>query len=102
MGASEFIQIANGKTANEAFTNAVEQAAYEHGHSGYTGTMAEKNNFIEIPLPKKGKKDPVERAVDLASTFIEKNDPRIDDKWGPAGCIKAKRGTYVFFGWASC
>jgi len=102
MGSNEFIQVSKGKTANEAFTNAVLQAEYDHGHSGYTGTIAEKDAFVEIPLPKKGKKDPEERAVDYATKLLADNDARIDDKWGPAGCIKIKTGMYLFFGWASC
>lgn len=39
--------------------------------------------------------------MDYATKLIDENDPRIDDKWGPAGCIKAERNKYVFFGWAS-
>jgi len=27
--------------------------------------------------------------------------PRIDSKWGPAGCIALGDNTYLFFGWAS-
>jgi hypothetical protein len=101
MSSEIFIHVAKGKSARAAFNAAVEQAAYEHGHAGYTGTIAEKDNFIEIPLPKTGRKDPERRAEALANKLIEKNDPRIDDKWGPAGCIKIGPGKYLFFGWAS-
>jgi hypothetical protein len=100
MSAEIFIQVQSGKNAVEAFNAAVEQAAYDCGHAGYTGTIAEKDNFVAIPLPKKGKKNLVDRAVAYANKLIDENDPRIDDTWGPAGCIKAGR-KYVFFGWAS-
>jgi hypothetical protein len=34
--------------------------------------------------------------------LLEDDDPRVADKWGPAGCIKVAEGEYLFFGWASC
>ena len=101
MSSEIFIQVQSGKNAGVAFNNAVEQAAYDHGHAGYTGTIAEKESFVMIPLPKKGKKNLVDRAEAFANKLIEKNDSRIDDKWGPAGCIKVGRSKYLFFGWAS-
>ena len=51
MGAYEFSTVALGKTPEEAFRMAVEDARYEHGHGGYTGTIAEKQDFILIVLP---------------------------------------------------
>ena len=95
MGAEQFWHTAEGKTAKEAFDKAYEQAAYDHGHSGYTGTIAEKDSFVVIQVPKG--KDPSEYADEL----MDDNDNRIDDKWGPAGCVKLEDGKYIFFGWAS-
>jgi len=95
MGSQDFYHVETGKTAQEAFNNAHNDACYEHGHGGYTGTLAEKNDFIEIPVP--GEKDPTEFAQEL----IDNDDDRIVDKWGPAGCVKIKEGEYLFFGWAS-
>lgn len=43
----------------------------------------------------------LEQAQALAHGLIGNRDPRIDDKWGPAGCIKLTNGKYYFFGWAS-
>ena len=40
MGANEFTTKANGKTAKDAFRIAVEDAKYNYGHAGYTGTIA--------------------------------------------------------------
>lgn len=48
MGAQEFIQKSKGKTAREAFDNAVQQAQYDFGHAGYTGSMAEKSDYVLI------------------------------------------------------
>lgn len=81
MGANQFMVTSKGKTITEAFTAAVEDAKFEYGHRGYTGSIAEKDTFVEIKVPK-GKK-PYEYAKEL----LYKDDPRIEDKWGPAGAI---------------
>jgi hypothetical protein len=69
----------------------------QHGHGGYTGTIAEKTSFTCIPDSEVGDTDPTEYAGQL----IDEQDSRIDSKWGPAGCIHIEDGTYLFFGWAS-
>ena len=107
MGSSDFFDTACAKTAKEAFNQLVEGARYDYGHAGYTGTIAEKSNFIEIPLP------PDTDPEKYAEKLLDENDDRVDDKWGPAGCIemkpdeteKKKYGEkikkFLFFGWAS-
>jgi hypothetical protein len=95
MGADTFFNTVTGKTANEAFKNIVADAQYEHGHGGYTGTIAEKGSFVMINLPKG------QDAREYANKLIDDCDPRVDDKWGPAGCIEVKKGEFLFFGWAS-
>ncbi len=95
MGADTFTTRAKGKTAKEAFATAQDQAQYDHGHSGYSGTIAEKDAFTMIPVP--ADTNPGAYAYKL----IEENDRRISDKWGPAGCIDLGKGEYLFFGWAS-
>ncbi len=50
MGADEFSTVAFGKDANAAFRSATEEARYENGHGGYTGTIAEKHGFTLIDL----------------------------------------------------
>jgi hypothetical protein len=96
MGAEVFIMKSKGETARQAFDEAVRRAAYDHGHSGYTGTIAEKDSFVMIDMPHG------ENAIDYANQLIDDRDDRIDDKWGPAGCIKTGEGEFLFFGWASC
>lgn len=100
MGAAVFENVVSAKNAKEAFYNAVEDACYEYGRNGYTGTIAEKENFVMIKCPEG--EDPFEYSYHL----IEKEDPRIDDKWGPAGCIElpgndTEQKRFLFFGWAS-
>lgn len=95
MGAETFESYAAGKTAAEAFSDAVEQAAYDHGHSGYSGTIAEKHSFVMIKCPAG------QDSHEFASILIADGDARINDKWGPAGCIALGGDKYLFFGWAS-
>lgn len=101
MGASEFTSSATGKTAQEAFGKAIDEARYESGHGGYTGTIAEKSGFRMV-VPKEGEDpgDCIDRCFRDESHFFQ-------DKWGPAGCIDAGEGKepgtrkFLFFGWAS-
>ena len=95
MGAQVFTTVAFGETAEQAFTRAVSDALYEDGHGGYSGTIAEKEEFVMVPCL------PGQTAEDTANILIDKDDPRITDKWGPAGCIDMGDGDYLFFGWAS-
>jgi len=95
MGAQAFYTRARGKTAREAFQNEVDDAQYEHGHGGYTGTIAEKGNFTLIAVPEG------EVPEDFAERLVEAADPRVNDKWGPAGCVRIGEGEWLFFGWAS-
>ncbi len=97
MGASTFLQIGKGKTLHDAFETARDQAAWEYGHAGYTGTLAEKNDYVLISA----KPMTEEKARALAHQLMDKADPRIHDKWGPAGAIRIDTETWLFFGWAS-
>ena len=99
MGAESFYTESEGSTVQESFKKAVEQAQWDYGHSGYTGTIAEKyEGFIIIPDSEwKGKYEPSWYARKL----IRDGDARIDDKWGPAGAIELDINKWGFFGWAS-
>lgn len=100
MGASYFCVRSKGRTAQEAFDAAVEEARYDYGHAGYTGTLAEKTSFVMIEPPTG---DRVAFAASLEDA--EEIDPRVEDKWGPAGCVEVgpdgDETMFVFFGWAS-
>lgn len=96
MGATDFmIRVAEGQ-ADQAFRCAVAEAQNNHGHEGYTGTIAEKSTFIVIECSGSDRKK-----VAYAQSLIDKDDSRLSDKWGPAGAIKLKSG-WLFFGLASC
>lgn len=95
MDAQEFQTSSQGKTAKEAFANAISEAQYESGHGGYTGTIAEKHTFVMIVCP-----DGIVPHK-YANQLLDDGDSRIEDKWGPAGCISLGSDKYLFFGWAS-
>ena len=101
MGAEEFYVESMGVVAQEAFDFAVARAEHAYGHNGYTGSIAEKDGFVMIPLPVD------EVAVSYAERLVANGDGRIDDKWGPAGCIDLGPAeapgvnNYLFFGMAS-
>lgn len=95
MGACTFMTTAKGANPREAFKAAVAEARYMHGHGGYTGTIAEKSDYVIIDLP------PGRLPNDFAHELIEKADARIDSKWGPAGAIRLNADWWLFFGWAS-
>lgn len=100
MGAQDFDCYVKGKTAEGAFRDAVDQALYYYGHRGYTGSIAEKHDYVVV-----GKVKTYAEAEAMARKLMDDNDDRITDKWGPAGCIEVlddegERG-FLFFGWAS-
>ncbi len=90
MGAYDFTQTAKGRNAAEAFSNAVTEAAYEHGHGGYTGTCAEKREFLMVMRR-------AEESVDECVYRLTESN----DKWGPAFCLDLGGGEFLFFGLAS-
>lgn len=51
MGATDFSTYGFGRDAREAFRKAVEDAQWEYGHGGYTGTIAEKPSYVLVKLP---------------------------------------------------
>lgn len=96
MGACTFQSTATGKTAKDAFTKAREQALYDHGHGGYTGTIAEKPGFRMVAEGV----DP-----DPAATMkrcLDDEHHWCQDKWGDAACLQIGPEKWLFFGWASC
>ena len=96
MGAYEFETVASGNTVEDAFDGARSDAQWEHGHGGYTGTIAEKHSFVIVsPVPLS-----TDEAYELADNLLYA-DADISDKWGPAGAIPIDTGEWLFFGYAS-
>ena len=71
MGACQYEELSHGKTAKEAFHRAVEQAQYEYGHGGYTGTIAEKCDFTVFDLPPRVMAGKVVAALGWAALHMQ-------------------------------
>jgi len=108
MGAMDFVNYYVGtKSPREAYNELVEEAIYDYGHSGYSGTIKEKSGFTMVSLPEG------EKLQDFINEMTCRND-----KWGPAYCVELKGAdldsiksnmketnsdvrAYIFFGVAS-
>jgi hypothetical protein len=102
MGGEIFESTGIGESAEKVFKKLVEEAQWEHGHGGYTGTIAEKDGFIMLQKPA---------GISVEEFVEEKIDE--NEKWGPAFSIeltgedaekylKGRKGrVFKFFGWAS-
>ena len=119
MGASEYKRVGKGKTAQAAFDRLVEKAQWEHGHGGYSGTIAEKHSMVEFQRPKGMRRTTVFQAIADIGTIGDKpiyalamqaKYPKLPieqmvemyfDKWGPSLAIELSKGEYLFAGFAS-
>lgn len=88
MGAQTFIDYTEGADVRTAFQAAIDEARYGYGHRGYTGTIAEKDDYVVIDGGPLSLAD----ATALANGLIDCRDSRIDDKDGPAGAIAIRGG----------
>jgi hypothetical protein len=101
MGACDFFNSASGKTVAEAFRTVTADARYEHGHGGYTGTIAEKHDYKSASSTVF---DSYDDAIAFANSKMDDDNHWCQDKWGPAAYVAYKSGNetkYLFFGWAS-
>jgi hypothetical protein len=100
VGASWFEDDVVGLLANEAFIAAVDQALWEHGHAGYSGTIAEKQSIgFKVVDPQ------IHANRETALAIARLHEAEVEEKWGPAGAVayfndKGEK-TWLFFGWAS-
>ena len=84
MGANSFYtEVLDEADVKVAFTKATRIAKFDKGHEGYTGSIAEKHDFVIVTNKVCSTYD----ASELADRLVNEQDPRIDDKWGPAGAI---------------
>ncbi len=82
MGGEFFTAYAHGKDPQSAFQSAVEEARYQCGHGGYTGTIAEKDGYTvrsRTPMSPKA-----------AEEFAEQ-DGQDNEKWGPAYAVPVSK-----------
>lgn len=103
MGGCDFEVEVTGKTAQEAFDSARKEAQWDHGHSGYTGTIAEKGDFVMFTLPEgENPYKYIERVFEEDDEIPERLQQVAGDKWGPAACFQLAPDRWLFFGIASC
>lgn len=129
MGACDFeVSVAKGdRTIGAAFSACRSDAAWEYGHGGYTGTIAEKTDFVKFPLPEgwtarefieavatgwmlaeemAGCREidpdsaPVRLREQIGHLAFAKAVRTYDDKWGPALAVEDEKRFY-FAGMAS-
>lgn len=106
MGAEQFVTFASGKRMDVAFRRAVKQAEYDHGHEGYTGTIAEKEEVRVFETHDAKNPMPLKDADELAWDTIQNDKPPyvVPNKWDEALAIRVKdeeHDGWIFFGWAS-
>lgn len=95
MGASTFYEFHEGSNRKEVFRKVTEEARYEHGHGGYSGTIAEKHEVKYIATAKTRTE-----ARTMAEALVERDDERVD-KDQPCCCIDVEEPAgFLFFGWA--
>jgi hypothetical protein len=101
MGAERFDHYQNGTEDKRAFAAAVEKAGWDYGHSGYTGSIAEKHEF---EIRNGGVALTLKDAQEFADKDLDEND---HDKWGPAWAVKVRADDseqvigFLFYGYAS-
>jgi hypothetical protein len=117
MGAELFETKESGSTVAEAYSAAVERALWDHGHAGYTGTIAEKDGYRVFTVPASFTAEDFAELIHRAEYDVASRDELVDllglaesdrvmnyhgDKWGPAVALKVANGEWLFCGWASC
>jgi hypothetical protein len=101
MGAERFDVFQEGTNAKEAHQAAFEQAGWDYGHRGYTGSLAEKPKF---EIRNGGKALTKAEAEAFAERDLDEND---HDKWGPAWAVPVRAEDsekvigFLFYGYAS-
>lgn len=127
MGAEFDYGIAEGPTLDKAFTALIEQKCWEHGHGGYSGTLAEKNQVVELRVPVGIDGQRWQQLVDQLTGLVGQwrtdhgneqesikaelgrhYDTAVDhamkldgDKWGPAYAIKVADNQWWVGGYCS-
>ncbi|MFF0742134.1 hypothetical protein ACFYVL_17225 [Streptomyces sp. NPDC004111] len=99
MGTTKFFTVGDGPDLPSAFTTARDLAAQRRWRRA-PGRLATKSEAVLIEPEVRTYTAALRRAEELLNAF----DPRIEDKWGPAGALEyTAEGTtrsWLFFGYA--
>tara|TARA_R110002153_G_scaffold38297_9_gene111337 strand:+ start:5381 stop:5722 length:342 start_codon:yes stop_codon:yes gene_type:complete len=112
MGACTFetTEIGRYKNANEAYSEAVEEAFYEEGHDSYNGTISTTDGFRELDTHHRYGSKAWNIWVEKLLDQLDKRDCVCYEIKGTAlKKMKERRGykgkrnvkAYYFFGWAA-
>lgn len=101
MGATDFTHLVQHSDAHRAFAMAVSEATHEHGHGGYSGTIAEKDGFAIIDRTVRSRAAAYRYVSDIVEASWQEDDDRfpadvtriVNDKWGPAAAIPVSLST---------
>jgi hypothetical protein len=101
MGAVVFSETVTGSTLDEAFRKAKDEAEKMYGSIGYSGIAAKPDVILMEDFELAWRE-----AAEHADWLIASADPRIDDKWGPAGALRLHpidgKPAWLIFGWTPC
>lgn len=94
-----FYVTVKGKSADEAFDTAVNEARKEHiTDAGASGSIAEKQEYMtfigHVSYDPDGTREMAERLMTTPSVVRD----MLADGYGPAGCIYIGESEYLFFG----
>ena len=100
MGATDFTKsiCKKGLTPLEAFNKLKKEAVKMYGNRGYTGTIAEKVNFVKVEIKDESMEGIMGIVRSITDEYVEGG---VSDKFGPAGLIETET-EYIFFGVAGC
>lgn len=89
MGATNYVTRAKGRTMDEAFRNAVNEAEHEHGHDPYNGTISTSQGYRDKTAYFKKSGVSIDK-------FIEDNEDG-DGKWNSCWgvCLKEPKAQKV-------
>jgi hypothetical protein len=91
-----FVVTETGSSVEEAFKKAVDKAKHDHGHSGKTGTIAEKTYFLRYELDLDG------NIIEEINLLQDDPDSWVNNVYGPAAYCGIGKNEYIFFGIAEC
>ena len=107
MGAQSFEVTSELADPNEAFADCRDSAAWEYGHGGYTGTIAEKHEgFVIVDVPEGVAPEDYAQRIAQLWPIPDDDSPLSEaariygEKWGPAVALKTDDG-WLFIGLAS-
>ena len=111
MGAQTFITFGYGKSAEDAYRNAVEQAEEEYGHNPYNGTISTTYGcrkcygYVDsyTPWTKTKESKAIKAAYEMLNT-MDKRECKVIDLGKVSNRITHHNGwhKFLFFGWGAC